>query len=186
MPVSMLVAVILRFFRVLIIPHWRLINTFETFLIGEVRKLNIISKREVTLTEPVNIYDIVMDGDNPNFPVVVTNNKPEKPEVQTLGITRFNRKTALQEASENVQTRSTTVFSGNTRPFKSDIFNITNSRFPGGFRYKTDYSQNEVRVMASISHEQNFIRAFEQGLDPHMSATRSIVKSYSIMLNIAA
>lgn len=56
-----------------------------------------------------------------------------------------------------------------TIPSNASIKNFYQSRYPGGTILQPDFSSNELRCIASAAHEDNMIKAFNDGLDIHRS-----------------
>ena len=67
-----------------------------------------------------------------------------------------------------------------TVPWKSPAREFYGSRFYGGIVIAPDYSQAEVRVLASSSQEENLLRAYAEGIDVHgMTAEGIFGKDYT-------
>lgn len=54
-----------------------------------------------------------------------------------------------------------------TVPWDSDLSGLRISRYSDGIVIHADYSQMEVRVLAAVSQETQFLKAFEEGIDIH-------------------
>lgn len=63
-----------------------------------------------------------------------------------------------------------------TIPSTSSIKNIYTSRYKGGVIFAPDYSQNEVRAIAAVSHCEPMLKAFREGADIHRQNAAAIWK----------
>ena len=61
-----------------------------------------------------------------------------------------------------------------TVPWKSPAREFYGSRFYGGIVIAPDYSQAEVRVLASSSKEENLLKAYAEGIDVHGMTAKGI------------
>jgi DNA polymerase I-like protein with 3'-5' exonuclease and polymerase domains len=58
--------------------------------------------------------------------------------------------------------------SQHTVPKSTELMDLRTSRFPDGIKLHYDYSQAEVRVLATIAEDENLLQAFIDGLDIHL------------------